>query len=135
MALKISDQTIDMDFLRKVEEISGQSLGKCMQCATCTAVCPSSGLLDLSPRKVILMSKFGQRSVVLQSKAPWLCASCHKCMVRCPRGIDITAVMEAIRQLTLRDNKNYIEPNQLDEKRIEELPQIAMVSAFRKYTA
>jgi hypothetical protein len=42
--------------------------------------------------------------------------------------------MEAVRLLTLRKNKNHIEPSKMSHDTIAELPQIAMVSAFRKLT-
>jgi len=34
---------------------------------------------------------------VLESKAIWLCASCHACATRCPQEIDVTGVMDALR--------------------------------------
>jgi heterodisulfide reductase subunit C len=46
---------------------------------------------------------------VLGSQAIWLCASCEACTARCPQGIDIAAVMDALRimaidrQVTLPD--------------------------------
>jgi heterodisulfide reductase subunit C len=65
----------------------------------------------------------------------WKCASCHACTVKCPRGIDIAKVMEALRQQVLRRSKNYIEPSALPAETIEELPQIALVAGFRKLTS
>ncbi len=65
----------------------------------------------------------------------WICASCHNCTVRCPRGIDIAKVMEALRLLTLRKNQNYIEPSQIPEETLKDCPQIAMVAGFRKLTS
>jgi hypothetical protein len=43
--------------------------------------------------------------------------------------------MEAIRQITLRTNENYLEPFEIDDELVEDLPPIAMVSCFRKHTA
>ena len=34
---------------------------------------------------------------VLASKTIWLCSSCYTCTTRCPRGIDVTGVMDALR--------------------------------------
>ena len=44
-------------------------------------------------------------------------------------------VMEAIRQIFLRKNINYIEPNEIPEEVLEDVPTIVMVSCFRKHTA
>ena len=79
------------------------------------------------------MLHFGQGDKLVDSRTVWLCASCHECQARCPRGIEIPKVMEAVRLLTLRQNRNYIEPFEIEEFR--ELPQIAAVSSFRKLTA
>ena len=63
------------------------------------------------------------------------CASCHTCQVRCPRGIEVPKVFEAVRLLTLRQNEDFIKLRELADETIEGAPQIAMVSAFRKLTA
>ena len=43
--------------------------------------------------------------------------------------------MEAIRLLTLRKNKDAVDPGKLEETVIDEAPQVAMVGCFRKLTA
>jgi heterodisulfide reductase subunit C len=55
--------------------------------------------------------------------------------VNCPRGIDLARVMEAVRLLTLRKNVNRIEPSKMIDEELKKLPQIAMVSCFRKMTS
>ena len=66
----------------------------------------------------------------LEAKTPWVCAQCYQCGVRCPKNVDITRIMEAIRLLKLRKNINHIKLERVKKN----LPQIAMVSATRKYT-
>ena len=56
-------------------------------------------------------------------------------MVRCPRGIDVPRVFEAVRQITLRQNVDLINPQEIPKETMAEAPQIAFVSAFRKLTA
>ena len=135
MPIVISDKTVDSEFIRKIEEISGEAFHKCMQCGTCSGSCPMIENMVLSPRKIIQMANFGLKDNVRAANTAWVCASCHTCLVRCPRGIDLPKIMEAIRLLTLRENENYIEPFEIEKERIEELPQIALVSCFRKHTA
>jgi heterodisulfide reductase subunit C len=43
--------------------------------------------------------------------------------------------MEALRQQVLRKSKNYIEPSEISAERIAEMPQIALVAGFRKFTS
>ena len=91
-------------------------------------------LADL-PRKVMRMVQLGLEENIADCKTYWTCASCHGCTVNCPRGIDIAKVMEALRLLILRKDINYLEPSQIPSEDIEELPQIALVSGFRKLTS
>ena len=105
-----------------------------MQCATCTGMCPIAQEMDCSPRKVMHLAQFGLVEKLTDINTYWKCASCHACSVKCPRGIDIAKVMEALRQLVLRKSHNYIEPSQLPPAVIAEMPQIALVAGFRKFT-
>ena len=94
-----------------------------------------SDQMTITPRKLVLYTKWGQEETVTGANTVWLCATCHSCLVRCPRGLDLPKVMEAIRQITLRTNENYLEPFDIPEELIEDLPPIALVSCFRKHTA
>lgn len=135
MPITISEKTIKSDFIEKVKKLSGQNIHKCFQCGTCGGACPMSGQLETLPRKIIRMAQFGLEEDIADSKTFWTCASCHTCSVTCPRGIDLAKVMEALRQLSLRKNVNYVEPSKLPPETVKEMPQIAMVSCFRKMTS
>jgi heterodisulfide reductase subunit C len=54
--------------------------------------------MDLTPRRVIAMTRAGLERDVLESATPWLCASCYECQVRCPREIKVTDVMYALKR-------------------------------------
>jgi heterodisulfide reductase subunit C len=90
--------------------------------------------MDILPNQVIRLVQLGLEEDLANTKTVWLCASCLTCTARCPRGVDLSRVMEAVRQMTLRKNKNYVEPSKMSPNTIADLPQIAMVSAFRKLT-
>lgn len=135
MPIEISDKTVKSEFIEKVQRLSGQNIYQCFQCGTCGGACPMSGHMDTLPRRIMRMAQLGLEEDVCEAKAYWTCASCHTCTVNCPRGIDMAKVMEAIRLITLRKNVNIVEPSQLDEETVKELPQIAMVSCFRKLTS
>jgi heterodisulfide reductase subunit C2 len=131
----LTEVTVGKDFIEKVKEISGENVFKCMQCGTCSGGCPMFESLEITPRKVIHLAALGQEEKLIAGNTVWLCASCNTCAVRCPRGIDIPKVMEAIRQIFLRKNINYVEPNKIPEEVLKDVPTIAMVSCFRKHTA
>lgn len=135
MTLQIKEGTLSKESIKQLNELSGENVKLCMQCATCTGMCPMTEEMEYSPRKVMHMAQFGLQSKLEAINTYWKCASCHACTVKCPRGIDIAKVMEALRQLTLRTNTNYIEPSKMPAEQIAELPQIAMVAGFRKLTS
>jgi heterodisulfide reductase subunit C len=121
--------------IAKLRELSGQNVRLCMQCATCSAVCPMAQSMGITPRQVMHLLQFGLTDAALEARVAELCASCHTCTVRCPRGIDVARVFEAVRLLTLRDNTDLLHPARIDRDVLREAPQIAFVSAFRKLTA
>ncbi len=135
LTIEISEKTYDTEFVKKVEEISGENFHLCMQCGTCSGGCPMSEIVEDTPRKLVIMTHLGLKDRVLESDTPWVCATCNTCTHRCPRGLNIAKVMEAIRQIKLRQNENYVEPNDLPPEVIQEVPQIALVSCFRKHTS
>ena len=136
MKVELSSEKVHSDFVKKVEELSGQNILSCYQCGKCSAGCPSSFAMDLLPSQIIRMVQLGLQDEIMNSKTIWLCASCLTCSVRCPRGVDIARIFEALRLLVTRDKDklNYVELSEIPSKQLEELPQIALISNFRKFT-
>jgi heterodisulfide reductase subunit C len=121
--------------IRRVAEISGEDIYTCMQCGTCSAVCPMIESMGFTTRKGVHLLQFGKVEEVMRAQIGEFCASCHTCVVRCPRGIDVPRVFEAVRQMTLRTNTDLIKPAEIPEDTMAEAPQIAFVSTFRKLTS
>ena len=134
MAIKVSVKTVQGPLCAKVKEISGQDPNMCFQCGLCAGSCPMTGEMEIFTRKVMHMLQLGMADAVITQKMAYLCASCHTCEVRCPRGIDIPKVVEALRQLTLRAGENYLAPEDIPRERIREMPQAAVVAGLRKFT-
>ena len=135
MTKKISKRTIGDKFLKKVEELSGQSLLACYQCGKCSAGCPAVSQMDILPNQIIRFAQLGFKDELLTSKAIWICASCMTCNTRCPKGINIAEVIEAIRQILLRQDKEHLKVKELSDKEKEEVPPIALISCMRKFTS
>lgn len=123
----------NIDLLKLTQEISGEVITLCEQCGICTTSCPVAEEMDYSPSNIMRMVQIGDHDI-LESRAIWFCASCFSCTVRCPRGIDLAKVNEALRQIKLRKNVDYLDIDHMDVEEVEELPAIALVSALRKYT-
>ena len=120
-------------FLKKIVALSAEAITACDQCGTCSGSCPMISEMDVTPSQLMRMVQLGQ-SEVLDTKTMWVCASCFACTVRCPRGLDVSKVAEALRQVTLRRSVDHIDIRNIPDDELAELPQIALVSAFRKLT-
>lgn len=135
MRINISRRNINDPFVRKVEELSGQNLMACYQCGKCSAGCPAVSQMDILPNQIIRLAQLGMKEELLASKAIWLCASCMTCNTRCPKGINIAEVIEAVRLILLRSSKDHLEVKEISEKVREEVPPIALISCMRKFTS
>lgn len=134
MRIRVSSKTLHSKWVDKISEISGQNLLSCYQCGKCSAGCPAVGAMDILPNQVIRLVQLGLEEEIVKSKSPWICASCFTCYARCPKGIDIAKVMEAIRQVILRAKVDWVKPEELSEEVVSEAPQMGIVGGFRKYT-
>ncbi len=86
-----------------VQRRSGATPMRCYQCAKCSAGCPVAGRGDLRPNELVRLVQLDQRETVLGSRFIWECTSCHTCITRCPQQVDICAMNDALRALSLRE--------------------------------
>ena len=134
MRIRLSAAAVRNELVRRVEEYSGQDMLACYQCGKCSAGCPVAFAMDMLPSRVIRLIQLGQVEAVLDSETPWLCASCQTCYVRCPKGIDLSRIMEAVREIILQERGDHIDINELPGDELAEFPQQVYISSFRKYT-
>jgi heterodisulfide reductase subunit C len=95
----------DFLFFREVEEKSGEKVSLCYQCRKCSSGCPVAFAMDYPPDVILHMVHLGLRDRVLNSRTIWVCLSCETCTTRCPNDIDIAGVMDALRQIALREGR------------------------------
>jgi heterodisulfide reductase subunit C len=84
-----------------VEEISGVDVSVCFQCKKCSSGCPVAKLTKSRPSEIMRQLHLGAGNELLESDLVWMCASCETCSARCPMGIDVAAVIDALRRLAL----------------------------------
>ena len=84
-----------------VRKIAGVDLSVCFQCQKCASGCPVAKFTKSRPSEILRRLHLGAGPELLASDLVWTCASCETCSTRCPMGIDVAAVMDALRRLAL----------------------------------
>ena len=95
----LSQQTLGLDFVRKVEALADTSVRSCFQCGKCSAGCPMASFMEHPPNRVIRLLQLGQWQTLLADRSIWYCASCETCSTRCPNKVHIASIMDALRKL------------------------------------
>lgn len=114
---------------------SGVNVLKCMRCGKCSGTCPSYDEMEYHPHQFVYMVEKGDIEPLMNSKSIYKCLTCFACVERCPRGVEPAKVVEAVRLATVRQqNNNHLIPDQIPAMLDDDLPQQAIVTAFRKYT-
>ena len=135
MRINLSKKKIKDPFIAKIEELSRQNLLACYQCGKCSAGCPAVSQMDILPNQIIRYAQLGLKDDLLKSKSIWICASCFTCNARCPKGINIAEVIEALRQILLRKREDHIKVEKLSDSEKGDVPPIAIISNLRKFTS
>lgn len=117
-----------------LQKISGVNPLKCMKCGKCSASCPSFEKMDIKPHQFVSYVQRGDIEALMQSKSIWHCLSCFACIERCPRDVQPGKLLDAARQMLLRQRGSAVLaaeeiPGLIDD----ETPQQLLMSAFRKY--
>ena len=84
-----------LEVVDAILSVGGDSLQVCMQCGTCTAVCPWTLVKGFSPRSVLRLLSLGLEGV--EEGPLWDCVTCNTCVSRCPRGVDMIDVVRSAR--------------------------------------
>lgn len=136
----------EQEAAKKIIEISGVNPRLCMKCGKCSGTCPAFHEMDIHPHEFVDLVNKGRIEKLLESKSIWTCLSCFACVERCPRTVEPAALIEAVRLTVIRQKgANHMKTVNLPEliaaaddkensKEVyEEIPQQALVSAYRKY--
>ena len=115
--------------------MSGTDPKKCMACGKCSATCPAYKEMEYHPHQFVSMIKNGEIAPLMESESIYRCLTCFACVERCPRGVEPAKLIEATRLAVVRQQgKNRVTPDSIPALLDEDIPQQALVSAFRKYT-
>jgi len=80
-----------------------EGLKACLNCGTCTAICPAAEFYNYQPRKLvdILQTRDEEKlEALLKSDTIWYCGECMSCVTRCPRNNAPGLLITALRSLS-----------------------------------
>ena len=126
-----SNKNLQKELIR----ISGVNPLKCMRCGKCTATCPAFDEMEYHPHQFVAMVESGDVEPLMRSESLYRCLSCFACVERCPRGVEPAKLVEAVRLSVIRrQGANRMTADDVPALLDDEIPQQALVSAFRKYS-
>ncbi len=118
----------------EILSISGVNPRKCMCCGKCSGTCPSYDEMEYHPHEFVHMVETGDIAPLLNTKSIYKCLSCFACIERCPRQVEPAKLVEAVRMVVERQRgPQHLEAENIPEQLDSDMPQQAVVSAFRKY--
>lgn len=82
-----------------------EGLKTCINCGTCTAICPAAEFYKYDPRKILdTVQRRDETEIeaLLKSDTIWYCGECMSCVTRCPRKNGAGLVIMALRNLSAR---------------------------------
>jgi heterodisulfide reductase subunit C2 len=92
----------DPEFLSRLHLGSEFDARLCMNCGTCTALCPLG--LELMPRRLFRYALLGDREQVLgHTEMIFSCLLCRLCEANCPAGVHIAENVRILRTYVNRE--------------------------------
>jgi len=82
-----------------------EGLTGCMNCGTCTAICPAAEFYNYDPRGIVETVQLRNSEKIrdlLTSETIWYCGECMSCKTRCPRKNAPGLLIMALRALSVR---------------------------------
>lgn len=80
-----------------------EGLNACINCGTCTAICPAAEFYNYDPRLIVdtVQSQDNDEiEALLKSDTIWYCGECLSCKTRCPRSNTPGFIIQSLRHLS-----------------------------------
>ncbi len=135
MKIKLAKEDIESSKIQLIERVSGEEMRRCYQCGKCSAGCPVSFAMELPPSQVMRFLQLGRVDEVMKANSMWTCVGCLQCYARCPQGVSVAAVLEALRQIVLRKGTDHERIKDVPFPFMKSAPQQAIVCGFRKFVS
>jgi len=103
----VDTSKVDPNFKFQIaKEDGGEGILKCFACGSCTARCPEMNVkTEWNPRIVIRKALFGLKDEVYKSEFIWICSAHFRCLEKCPQGVNVKEVMNAVRNARLDEEQ------------------------------
>ncbi|NOY69950.1 MAG: hypothetical protein GXP53_10785 [Deltaproteobacteria bacterium] len=111
MTIRIRKGQTGKRLLNTVIEMSGVDLSVCYQCKKCSCGCTVLNHAESPPSEIVRRLQLGAGEELLNNDLIWTCVSCETCYARCPMGIDMVSVMDALRRLAIERRAKIPEGN------------------------
>ena len=100
-------EKIDPKFKYEIMKMpGGEKIPLCFQCGTCTADCAIARFTDFyKPRKIARIVQLGLKDRLLKNDALWLCTTCFTCIDHCPQGVEVSSIVRALRNMSVKERK------------------------------
>ena len=98
-----------------------ETFAECIQCTTCTNVCPvvaatdnPSRDLELTPQQIMNLLRLGLKDMAMGARMVWDCTTCYMCQEHCPNGVKVADVLYELRNMacerfqTIRQPEGFI---------------------------
>jgi heterodisulfide reductase subunit C len=95
---------------RILAKLRGRELINCFLCIKCTSGCTALKLLELKPHEIEKLVSFGFVDELASSDIVWTCATCLKCIQRCPQKASPYHVIMALRNFAVEKEARVPEP-------------------------
>ena len=93
---------VDPEFLGRLRSVGDFDATLCMNCGTCTALCPLG--VELLPRRLFRYAMLGDREKLLaSSETIFSCLLCRLCEANCPGSVPIAENVRFLRTYVNRE--------------------------------
>ncbi len=100
---RINPGKMDSEFVDAIVAAGADRIRTCIQCGTCSSVCPSGRHTAFRTRELMRKAVLGLKDEVLSDPDLWLCTTCHTCLERCPRQIKTSDAIIILRNMAVEE--------------------------------
>ena len=114
-----------------LSKLGGRELVNCFQCLKCTSGCTALKLLELKPHEIVKLVNLGFVDELALSDIIWTCATCLKCVQRCPQKASPYHAIMALRNVAVEREAKV--PESL-MKAVSQVLETGLAEAVQKVT-